>query len=265
MPPHSTQSLHFTYLSPFPPHPTYLIPPHSTLPTHSPAIIQVLPVALINIAVLYIHGVLLFPQFCSDFDLIVYNCEVYNGVESDYSLQARLLAKEFYQLIRKHFSEDTSVVVAPPRQGVIRPSKSHKHPAVTVSTRNSQVQTRGSTRNINSKFQILCKKLSIGNKHGEMNRNVKEQREIQRQNGHSNRVQSNDCCHGHGACVSGTLANVHRNNEQSDEEVIVDCRDSESEERVEHTYSNQTKTRASSGTRIEIADSAIDVGSDKYI
>ena len=44
-------------------------------------------------------------QFCDDFDLIVHNCELYNGAESEYTQQARLLEAEFYQLVSIYFDD----------------------------------------------------------------------------------------------------------------------------------------------------------------
>ena len=44
-------------------------------------------------------------QFCEDFDLIVSNCVVYNGEESEYTQQARQLEAEFYNLVDVYFDD----------------------------------------------------------------------------------------------------------------------------------------------------------------
>lgn len=50
-----------------------------------------------------------FSQFCSDFELIVTNCEAYNGTESRYTEQAKELKTEFYQLIKIYFTNDVNI------------------------------------------------------------------------------------------------------------------------------------------------------------
>ena len=64
-------------------------------------------------------------QFCDDFNLIVSNCEAYNGAESEYTQQARQLEEDFYNLVdiylddreidvERHHSK--TVVMSPPRE-----------------------------------------------------------------------------------------------------------------------------------------------------
>ena len=64
-------------------------------------------------------------QFCDDFDLIVGNCEAYNGAESEYTQQARELEEEFYNLVGIYFDDSeikkqqrhsTALVFSPPRE-----------------------------------------------------------------------------------------------------------------------------------------------------
>ena len=44
-------------------------------------------------------------QFCDDFNLIISNCEAYNGAESVYMQQARQLEAEFYNLVNVYFDD----------------------------------------------------------------------------------------------------------------------------------------------------------------
>ena len=64
-------------------------------------------------------------QFCDDFNLIVSNCEAYNGAESEYTEQARQLEAEFYNLVNIYFDDSEidverhrskTVVISPPRE-----------------------------------------------------------------------------------------------------------------------------------------------------
>ena len=64
-------------------------------------------------------------QFCDDFDLIISNCETYNGAESEYTRQVRQLKAEFYNLVDVYFDHSgigverhhsRSVTTTPPRE-----------------------------------------------------------------------------------------------------------------------------------------------------
>ena len=44
-------------------------------------------------------------QFCDDFNLIISNCEAYNGAESEYMQEARQLEAEFYNLVDIYFDD----------------------------------------------------------------------------------------------------------------------------------------------------------------
>ena len=62
-------------------------------------------------------------QFCDDFNLIISNCEAYNGAESVYMQQARQLEAEFYNLVDVYFDDSEidvqrhlSKMTTPPRE-----------------------------------------------------------------------------------------------------------------------------------------------------
>ncbi len=71
-------------------------------------------------------------QFCDDFDLIVSNCETYNGAESKYTHQVRQLEAEFYDLVDIYFDDSeidiqrhrskTVPIALPPRGPASSPS-----------------------------------------------------------------------------------------------------------------------------------------------
>ena len=61
-------------------------------------------------------------QFCDDFNLIISNCEAYNGAESEYMQEARQLEAEFYNLVDIYF-DDSEIDVQRHRSKTMTPPR----------------------------------------------------------------------------------------------------------------------------------------------
>jgi hypothetical protein len=72
-------------------------------------------------------------QFCDDFDLIVSNCETYNGAESKYTHQARQLEAEFYDLVDIYF-DDSEIDIQRHRSKTVPITPPPRGPASSPST-----------------------------------------------------------------------------------------------------------------------------------
>ena len=83
-------------------------------------------------------------KFCNDFDLIVKNCEAYNGAESEYMEQAKQLETEFHKLVSVHFPDHASL--SPPNLTTINLPESNTTTSAGDQAHNTSADDSGYKR-----------------------------------------------------------------------------------------------------------------------
>lgn len=103
-----------------------------------------------------------FVQFCDDFNLIMDNCEAYNGSESEYTQQARELKEEFYNLVGIYFDDSEveeqqrcsmAMMISPPREPT---SSSNTGPGICDEVGEEMLSNQGYNEVNSCSVAVLC-------------------------------------------------------------------------------------------------------------